>query len=417
MNEPASNFFRAFAALTLSLLAACSTTSPPKNSAPYSPLILISLDGFRADYLDRGLTPTLRALADDGVHAAALKPAFPTLTFPNHYTIVTGLYPDHHGIVNNRFVDPVTQHKFVYKDQSSIADPSWWGGEPIWVGAERQGKRAATMFWPGSDVAIDHVRPTYWAAFNAKVTPDERVDRVLGWLDLPPGERPDFITLYIETADHAGHDHGPDSHDVDAALGELDHSMSRLVDGLKRRELFATANLVIVSDHGMTSTSPDHIVVIDDVVNIDDVDVVNSGVLAGIAAKPGRAPHVESALLRAHDHMHCWRKSEIPARLHYGSNPRIPPYVCLADDGWLIDTRSYLNGPNRHISRGEHGYDNDDPNMRALFIAHGPAFRRGLVFPEFDNVDIYPLLAEVLHIRPAANNGRLDDVRGMLQSP
>jgi predicted AlkP superfamily pyrophosphatase or phosphodiesterase len=408
--------FRSIVAFLVFVVAGCSTQHV-RDDAPYSPLILISLDGFRADYLDRGLTPNLRALADDGVRAEALKPAFPTLTFPNHYTIVTGLYPDHHGIVNNRFVDPVTGRKFVYKDKNSISDPAWWGGEPLWVSMEKQGKHAATMFWPGSDVAIEGVRPEFWMGFDGKIKADDRVDKVLSWLDLPDPKRPDFITLYLEQADHAGHDNGPDSDAVNHALTELDQAIGRLVDGLKRRHLFASANIIVVSDHGMTATSVNRIVVIDKVVNIAAVDVVNTGVLAALAAKLGREREVETALLHPQDHMRCWKKSEIPARFHYGANARIPPYVCLADDGWLIDTQEYLDNPKRHISRGEHGYDNDDPTMRALFIAHGAAFKHGLTVPEFDNVDIYPMMTTILHIQPQPNDGKLSDVQAMLVSP
>lgn len=407
---------RTFVAFFALVAAGCSTQHV-RDDAPYSPLILISLDGFRADYLDRGLTPNLRALADDGVHAQALKPAFPTLTFPNHYTIVTGLYPDHHGIVNNRFVDPSSGRKFVYKDKRSTSDPTWWGGEPLWVSVEKQGKQAATMFWPGSDVAIEGVRPEFWMGFDGKIKADDRVDKVLSWLDLPDPKRPDFITLYLEQADHAGHDSGPDSDAVNQALTELDRAIGRLIDGLRRRHLFASANIIVVSDHGMTAASADRIVVIDKVVNIADVEVINTGVLAAFAAKPGREHEVETALLHQQDHMRCWKKSEIPARFHYGANARIPPYVCLADDGWLIDTQEYLDTPRHHVSLGEHGYDNDDPMMRALFIAHGAAFKRGLTVPEFDNVDIYPLMTTILHIRPQPNDGKLSDVQSMLANP
>ncbi len=398
------------------IVAGCSTQHV-RDDAPYSPLILISLDGFRADYLDRGLTPNLRALADDGVRAQALKPAFPTLTFPNHYTIVTGLYPDHHGIVNNRFVDPKTGKKFVYKDKSSTSDPSWWGGEPLWVSVEKQGKHAATMFWPGTDVAIEGVRPEFWMSFDGKIKADDRVDKVLSWFDLPDSKRPDFVTLYLEQADHAAHNDGPDSAAVNNALAGLDQAIGRLVDGLKRRHMFESANIIIVSDHGMTTSSERRVVVIDKVVNIADVDVVNTGVLAAFDAKPGREHEVEAALLRPQEHMRCWRKSDIPPRFHYGANARIPPYVCLADDGWLINTQEYLDDPKHHISLGEHGYDNDDPAMRALFIAHGAAFKHGLSFPEFDNVDIYPLMTTILHIQPQPNDGTLSDVQSMLVNP
>jgi predicted AlkP superfamily pyrophosphatase or phosphodiesterase len=405
---------RAVIALLLLLLAACAAQAPREKTSAYSPLILISLDGYRADYIDRGLSPNLAALAADGVHAQALRSAFPTLTFPNHYTIVTGLYPDHHGIVNNRMVDPVNGKRFVYNDRSTTSDPSWWGGEPLWVSVERQGKHASTMFWPGSDVAIDGVRPEHWLPFDGKMSPDARVDQVLAWLDLPQARRPDFVTLYFEQVDHAMHEHSPDSTEVDDALREVDAALGRLVAGLRQRGIFDASNVVVVSDHGATASGPDKVVVIDDVVNVADIDVINTGVLAGFVPKAGREAQVEHAVLQPHDHMRCWRKSEVPARLHYGTNPRIPPLLCLADDGWLIFTREFMNRPNRHISVGEHGYDNDDPKMSALFVAHGPAFRHGLVVPEFDNVDIYPLLTHVLHIKPQPNDGNYAEVKSML---
>jgi predicted AlkP superfamily pyrophosphatase or phosphodiesterase len=201
---------------------------------------------------------------------------------------------------------------------------------------------------------------------------------------------------------------------VNAALGEIDAALGRLIEGLKQRGIYAATNIVIVSDHGMTATSQDRVVVLDKVVDIHAVEVVNAGILVGLAPKPGREAEVDRALLVAHDHMHCWKKSQVPARLHYGTNPRIPPLLCLADDGWLVDTQEYMNRPNRHISKGEHGYDNADPKMRALFVAHGPAFKHGLTVPEFDNVDIYPLLAKILGIKPAPNDGDFNAVKPML---
>lgn len=407
---------RLVAAPLLALLFALGgCVNAPVHPSAYSPLILISIDGYRADYIARGLSPNLAALASEGVRATAMKPSFPTLTFPNHYSIVTGLYPDHHGIVNNRFLDPKTGAKFVYNDRRTTNDPHWWaGGVPLWISVERQGKHAATMFWPGSDVDIHGVRPEHWLPFDGKMTPDARVDQALRWLDLPAGQRPDFLTLYFEQVDHAGHGYGPDSPQVDAALREIDAALGRFVEGLKKRGLFDSANIVVVSDHGMTATSENRLVVLDKFVDMRDVNVVTAGVVAGLAPKAGHESEVERALLAPHEHMRFWDKARIPARLHYGSNARIPPIVCVADDGWLIETQSYLDRLSHHISSGEHGYDNDDPAMRALFVAEGPAFRRGAVVPEFDNVDVYPLLVKILGIRPAANDGDLNAVRGML---
>jgi predicted AlkP superfamily pyrophosphatase or phosphodiesterase len=399
----------------LLVFGACSGPATHRDAPLPDPVILISIDGFRADYLDRGLTPTLAALAASGVRADAMKPSFPTLTFPNHYTLVTGLYPDHHGIVDNRMVDPKSGKVFVYKDADTIADPAWWGGEPLWVSVEKQGRRAATMFWPGSDVAIDGTLPSLWLHFDGKLTPDQRVDLLLRWTDLGDDARPSFYTLYLEQVDHAGHDDGPDSPEVNAAMREVDAALARLVDGLKARGLFARTNIVVVSDHGMTSTAPERQIFLDDLVNLDDAGFVNDGILAGMNPKPTEAAAIEHAILVPHAHMKCWRKSEVPARLHYGTNPRVPALLCLADDGWIVTTHDAA-AKRKHVSLGEHGYDNDDPKMRALFVAHGPAFKAGVRVPEFDNVDVYPLLAHLLAIKPAPNDGRFDDVRAMLRS-
>ena len=396
-------------------LAGCSAPAAHRDAPLPDPVILISIDGFRADYLDRGLTPTLAALAASGVRADAMKPSFPTLTFPNHYTLVTGLYPDHHGIVNNRMIDPKSGNAFVYNEAHTIADPAWWGGEPLWVSVEKQGRHAATMFWPGSDVAIEGTLPSLWLHFDGKLTPDQRVDQLLHWTDLPGDARPSFYTLYLEQVDHAGHDDGPDSPEVNAAMREIDAALARLVDGLKARGLFERTNIVVVSDHGMTSTAPERQIFLDDLVNLDDAGFVTGGILAGMNPKPTEAAAIEHAILAPHEHMKCWRKFDVPARLHYGTNPRVPALLCLANDGWIVTTHDAA-AKRKHFSLGEHGYDNDDPKMRALFVAHGPAFKAGLRVPEFNNVDVYPLLAHLLAIKPAPNDGRFDDVRAMLRS-
>ncbi|MGH8124147.1 MAG: alkaline phosphatase family protein, partial [Rudaea sp.] len=263
------------------------------------------------------------------------------------------------------------------------------------------------------DVAIEGVRPSYWASFDKNIAPNARVDHALAWLDLPADKRPAFVTLYFEAVDHAGHEFGPDSPEVNAALREVDGALAHLLDGLKQRGI--DANLVIVSDHGMTAAGADKITVLDRIVDMQKVDLIGAGVVAGLEAKPDNEATVDKALLGAHDHMRCWHRSELPLRLHYGANPRIPPIVCVADDGWLISTQQYLENPRHHFSKGEHGYDNDDPKMQALFVAHGPAFKRGLAVPEFDNVNVYLLLTHILGIQPATNDGDFAVTQGMLR--
>lgn len=410
-------FGRLFLLLCALVAASCSST-PQRRPGTRKPdtLILISIDGFRADYLNRGLTPALSALAAKGVRATSMRPSFPTLTFPNHYTLVTGLTPDHHGIVNNRMVDPRSGHVFVYKDSESIADPAWWGGEPVWVSAEKQGLRAATMFWPGSDVAIEGIRPSAWLPFDGKRTPDQRVDQLLRWIDLPPAQRATFFTLYFDQVDHAGHAEGPDSAELDTALRSVDDALARLLAGLERRGALARTNLVIVSDHGMTQTSRDRLIFLDDVVPDATVDVINYGILAGMNPRAGATEAAERSVLGPQEHMHCWRKSQVPARLRYGTNPRIPALLCLAEDGWIITSHA-LEAKRTRFSLGEHGYDNDDPDMSALFLAEGPAFRRGIEMPRFDNVDVYPLLMHLLGLQPQPNDGDFSVVAPMLRQP
>lgn len=405
---------RALLLLFCLTLGACAPTTPRTGAPPAQPLLLVSIDGFRADYLERGLTPTLAALAADGVRAEAMQPSFPSLTFPNHYTLVTGLYPDHHGIVNNTMYDPVLG-KFSLSSRAAVGDRRWWDeGEPIWVSAERQGVKTATMFWPGSEAEIHGHRPDHWRPFDGKITPGERVDQVLQWLDLPTGERPRFLTLYFDDVDHAGHTYGPDSPELDAALRKVDAALARLVAGLEACGLFAQMNLVILSDHGMAPAG--QVVRIDEVIDLDQVRVVSLGVLAGFIPAPDHAAAVEATLLAPHPHMTCWNKTTLPTRFHYGRNPRVPPLLCLAKVGWQISSSEQLARRQKPLSLGEHGYDNADPLMRALFVAHGPAFRAGLVVPEFPNVDVYPLMTHLLGIRPAANDGDYAVVEGMLKA-
>lgn len=409
-------FFRSLCCAAVALLAGCATAPHAPAARPATPatLLLVSLDGFRADYLDRGLSPMLSALADQGVRAKAMKPSFPSLTFPNHYTLVTGRYPDDHGIVDNSMADPALG-RFSLGNRKAVGDARWWNeAEPIWVTAQKQGLRAATLFWPGSEAAIHGVRPDHWLPYDGDMPYDARVDKVLSWLDLPAAQRPQLLTLYFEAVDTAGHYYGPDAPQTNAAIGQVDAALARLVAGLKQRGLYDRIDLIVVADHGMAQTPPDQRIFLDDLIVPGHATVVSTGAISGIIPAPGHEAEVANALLRPHPHMQCWKKSNIPAHLHYGHNARVPPLFCLAQTGWLItsNTRSML-----HHGKpiwGEHGFDNDDPAMRALFLAHGPDFRRHVVVPEFPNVDVYPLMTHLLHIVPERNDGDYRQVEEML---
>ena len=384
------------------------------TATPARPLLLVSIDGYRADYLQRGMSPALVSLARDGARAESMQPSFPSLTFPNHYTIVTGLRPDHHGIVANTMVD-AQLGKFSLGNRRAVSDGRWWAqGTPLWETADRHGMRTATMFWPGSEADIHGHHPDYWLPFDAALTPDRRVDQVLAWLDLPPAERPGFLTLYFDAVDHAGHVYGPDTPQLDAALRDTDAALARLVRGLRQRGLLDRINLIVLADHGMVATPRANNVLIDKLIALDQVRIVGMGVLAGFNPKPGHdfAP-IEAKLEQPQQHMRCWDKARIPARLHYGHHPRVPQLVCLADAGWRITTADYL-ATHPRVSLGEHGYDNADPHMQALFVAHGPAFRRGVTVKPFANVDVYPLMTHLLGLPPAANDGDYDAVKQLL---
>ena len=390
--------------------------APDEREQPEpSPVVLVSLDGFRWDYADRYDAPVLRRLAAEGVRARSLIPAFPTKTFPNHYTIVTGLYPEHHGIVSNTMYDPQTDARFSLGNREAVQDGRWWGGEPIWVTAEQQGLRTAAFFWPGSEAEIKGTRPTYWMPFDDDFPAEARVDTVLAWLDLPAERRPAFVTLYFSDVDHAGHDAGPDADETAAAVRRVDAYLGRLVEGLQQRGRYDEVNLIVVSDHGMADTDAGRVVVLDDYVDLEDVVVVDRSPVVMLYAKEGREAAVYEALQRA-PHLSVYRREEVPERLHFRAHHRIPPIIGIADEGWSIATRAYLERRPEAFAGGAHGYDNALSSMGGLFVAHGPAFEKGVEAGPFQNIHLYNLMTSILGLRPAPNDGDLDSVRTILRA-
>lgn len=389
------------AVLVLSLLLAACAAAPRTRETPATPVILVSIDGLPATAVGLGAMPTLDALAADGVRAEWMNPSYPTLTFPNHYTLVTGLRPDRHGIVHNNMTDP-TLGVFVSKEEGG-RDGRWWGGEPIWATLQKQGGIAATMFWPGSEAEIAGQRPRHVRRFDRSVTADARADQILRWLDLPEGERPRLLTLYFEFFDVAAHEYGVDSPESLRAMRAIDAALARLQDGLRARGLDGRVDLIVVSDHGMADVPKSNVRMLDDRLDPANYRVDWWGEVVGLTPAPGRTETVEAAFLGRQDRYACWRKAELPAAWHYGTHPRIPPIVCQAETGWRVQGR--MHEPQRQPVKGQHGFDPQDPAMRAAFVAQGPSFRRGATIPAFDNVDLYPLLARLLRVQPAANEG------------
>ena len=377
--------------------------------ATETPLILISLDGFRWDYCDKfpAESATLRALRREGVTTRGLIPVFPSNTFPNHYTLVTGLYPSNHGIVNNEFLDPVSGMFFRYFQPAAVRDARWWGGEPIWVTAVKQGKRSATAFWVGSEAAVGGVRPTFWKNFDYRVPFEQRLAETIGWCQLPPNERPIIVAFYLEETNSAGHRFGPDSPEVAAAIKLLDGRVGTLLAHLRAAGI--EPNLMVISDHGMTATSFTRTVVLDDLLDLKTVQIDSDGSVLALRPLIGSAAELVGKF-NGTPHVRAYLAGQLPDHFHLKDNPRNAAVWVLPDEGWHVGTRATierlrLRYPEKGYLGGDHGYDPNLADMRGIFIGHGPAFRRGIELAEVENIHLYNLMCAVLHLQPAPNDG------------
>lgn len=382
----------------------------PARAASPSIVILISLDGWRWDYFDRADIPNLKALAAKGVRSQGLIPSFPSVTFPNHYTLVTGLVPDHHGIVANAMYDrTIGPDKFTMSSETA-KDPAWWGGEPIWQTVIRNGGKSAAMFWPGSEA----IKPTYWRAFDDDVSNEDRVTQVLDWLRLPEDQRPSFNTLYFSEVDHAGHDFGPDSPELLQAARHVDQAIGQLVRGVDALGLTARTSVVVVSDHGMVPLSTERIIYLDDYLQPDEIEVVEWSPNVEINPRTTTSADViYQKLHNKHPALAVYRRAELPKWLNFGTNRRISAVVGIAELGWVVTTHTAEEeriADGRKFKGGAHGYDPRYRELHGLFIASGPALRRGVTVPEFKNIHVYNFLCRLLNIRPAPNDGDFSEV-------
>ncbi|KAL7948400.1 alkaline-phosphatase-like protein [Trichoderma barbatum] len=391
--------------------------------------IIISLDGFRADFLQRGLTPRLNAFVKEGVSPKWMHPSFPSVTFPNHYTLATGLYPEAHGIVGNTFWDPELKAEFHYTDPARSLDPKWWGGEPFWVTAEKQGVSSAIHMWPGSEAHILHEEPAFVDKYNGKEALDNKVSRILGWLDMPgkesgfvdaKGVRPQLIAAYVPNVDSDGHRYGPNSTEIRSTIQQVDTMMDQLFQGLDARNLTNIVNVIVVSDHGMATTDTTRLLQLEDLIdtskiehtdgwplvglrpkNLDDLQ----GLYDGLAEKAKSNPNFDVYL----------RDVNMPERYHFSQNDRIAPLWIVPKTGWAIVSKEEFDVEKAkkeglvYHPRGLHGYDHEHPLMRAIFIARGPAFPHpaNSQVDVFQNIEVYNLLCDSLGLKPKPNNGTL----------
>ena len=386
-------------------------------------LVLVSFDGFRYDYSDYAETPNFDRLAREGVKAASLRPIFLTKTFPNHYAIATGMYAENHGIVSNRFRDPEWDEVYKLSDRSVLQNAKWYGGEPIWVTAEKQGVKTASYYWVGSEAPIGEKLPSYLFYYDQDVPFSDRVEQMVTWLEMPPEERPHLILLYFHQPDWTGHEYGPNSPETRRIVEQADSTLGLILTALDTLEVGGDVNLMICSDHGMSEVTAERLIFLEDYINVADFELSGSDPFTFVAQIEDGPSLVSAAdrLRRAHPHLQVYLKNEFPERWHYQDNRRIPDLLLLADDGWYIvssreeASKLWMLKKNQNAVWGTHGYDNKYKSMHAIFYARGRAFRIGYVMDSFTNVHIYPLIAEILGIEPYSEiDGSLDSVRVML---
>jgi predicted AlkP superfamily pyrophosphatase or phosphodiesterase len=411
---------RPFLAAVLAVLllpAACAergatpAVAPPAASQPRpapAPLLVVSFDGFRWDYADRVETPAFDRLAAAGVRAERMIPVFPSRTFPAHYSLATGLYPGHHGVISNNMRDPRWEERFSLGNRAEIQNARWWGGEPIWVTAHRQGLRAGVYFWPGSEAAVQGVRPQWWLPYDGDTPWDVRLDTALRWLTLPESERASFVALYFEEPNDTGHDYGPDAPETRATVQRVDAVLGRLLDELTKRRL--DVNVLVVSDHGMAQNDASRIIVLDDYIELFEDEIFEAGAFGQIFPRPGREDAIFAALHGRHPQLAVYRRGAIPPRLGLFDHPRVPPIVLAPAAGWEVMTRAALERGCGHVIAGDHGQDPIHPDMHGILYAAGPGLARGVRLGAVEQVDVYALMCHLLGLTPAPHDGVWDRV-------
>lgn len=371
-------------------------------------VLMISMDGFRWDYIKQVQTPNFDSFAAHGTYADYINNTFVTKTFPSHYSIATGLYEESHGIIANHMYDPVFNESF----SMGTTDTKWWdGGEPLWVTTRKHGLKSAVYFWPGSEAKIRGLRPNIFYAYNESVAFKERVDTVVEWLS-KASYNIDFAMLYFHEPDHTGHIYGPKSNEVKNKVKYMDGILGYIVKKFDENELWKSVNVLITSDHGMAEIdySKRHI----DISTYIDMDAIDripvDGPTANILPKAKKLDEIIQNLTGV-DHLQVYKRKEIPEFWHYRNNRRILPILAVADEGWLI-----VKGPEEYnyTSKGTHGYDNSLLSMKPIFYARGPNIKVGYKSFPFNSVDIYPLVCELLGIKPSPNNGTLENTKSFI---
>jgi len=390
------------------------TTLVYSQSIPY--VLLVSFDGFRWDYVNRGLTPNLDMVKKEGVSALSLRPVSPSKTFPNHYSIITGMYADKHGIIFNYFEDTSTGEIYRIGDTAAVRNSKWYKGEAFWETAEKNKITSASYFWPGSEVDEVNRRPTYFERYDHYKPYRERIDGVIDWLKLPYKERPHFITLYFHDTDSYGHRYGPNSEELNKSIQRLDSLVGYIYTNLEEINMADSVNVIFVSDHGMTEISPERTINIENFLKGLDYKLGGVKTFAMIEPSEKEFDEVYNQLKNNQDHYRVYLKNDIPEYIHFKNNDFIYSIILVADLGWSIVDNQSLESMIKSEDKGNHGYEKENLDMHGLFIANGPAFKNDFRTGTIWNIDIYPLLCKIFNIKSNPSiDGKLERVEFLLK--
>lgn len=385
------------------------------GNTTFRPVILVSLDGFRFDYLQKEVSPTLWQMLHCGVSTPRVKPAFPSKTFPNHYSIATGLYPESSGIVGNMMRDPTLPGRKFRIGKSESLDPIWWQGEPVWQTVQRTGAKSAVFFWPGSEVA--GAQPDYYRQYDGSVPFEKRIRQAVDWLLLPESKRPRFIAVYLNEPDTSGHKYGPESSQVKEAVSKVDKEIGLLLHLLKSRDLLGCVDVIVTSDHGMTSAMTNGVcdeVILDQIVpGLSNMTSYIDGPIARL--RPHNTSQVDPLIARLdckHPALRVMKREHLPFRWHFWRNQRIEPIVAQVDEGFSMAVHKHP-----YCQKGNHGYDNDLLTMQNIFVGYGPSFKQNYTTPPFENIQIRSLLDTLLELPDIALNSTRHSLDHLLIDP
>jgi alkaline phosphatase D len=387
-------------------------SSDAKSSEKTPVVIVLSMDGFRWDYKHIIGTPSLDRIAKEGVSAEKWQSSFPTITFPNHYAMATGLYPNNHGIVHNTFYNNELDKEYSISNKEVVGDGRFYKGEPIWNTAQKQGKRTANFYWVGSEADIQGIRPDRWKPFDSKVSYSIRIDTALKWLQFPEEERPDLIMFYFESPDNITHDNDPiNGEKTKAIVKYCDSIVGAFYDKIKILSKELDIHFIIVSDHGMCPVTIDRSEYLSDYLKQEWINYSNNG--NPVAIMKIKEDKLDSALLmlRAAKHLKAWKNTDVPERLHYGSNPNIGNLVVLADSAYNI----FSSRNNARSGAGKHGYDNLNSDMYGIFYGWGSSFQKDYKIDVLQNIQLYNIICHILRIKPAPNDGNINEIESLFK--